>query len=140
MLRVIVSPALHTPIYSARLATRLPLVARGFSSVAPRLRPLVSRAADQPGTIGSEGSHRSEFYFSLYVIDSVINVPMYVPEDAAPQRNDSLTTDPIDTAPTHIVKGDWVLFHPVYSTSELRAVKVGVNLILTPFHDWVLTA
>ncbi|KAI0086532.1 AOX, alternative oxidase mitochondrial precursor [Irpex rosettiformis] len=105
MLRAIASPALRAPAFRVCLATRLPtvVIARSFSSASPRYKPIVSTPADQPSSKGSEGAH---------------------PKDSVPQRTDALTSDPIDTAPTHIVKGDWVLFHPVYSTSELHAVKV----------------
>lgn len=35
-----------------------------------------------------------------------------------------LTPDATSTVPPQIMKGDWVLFHPVYSPSELQAVEV----------------
>ncbi|KAI0801802.1 AOX, alternative oxidase mitochondrial precursor [Irpex lacteus] len=106
MLRTIASPALRASTsfaYGApRLAPRM-AVARGFSSVPPRLSPAPSVPADHSSPHGSESLH---------------------PKDATPQKTDPLTSDPLDTAPAHIVKGDWVLFHPVYTKDELHAPKV----------------
>jgi hypothetical protein len=31
---------------------------------------------------------------------------------------------PPPTAPTQQIQGDWVLFHPVYTSTELKAVEV----------------
>jgi hypothetical protein len=38
--------------------------------------------------------------------------------------NDAGDLLPSPTTPTQLIKGDWVLFHPVYTPDELKAVEV----------------
>jgi hypothetical protein len=45
-------------------------------------------------------------------------------EDSSPVKNQALTkADAVSTVPSKI-HGDWVLFHPVYTAEELKAVEV----------------
>ena len=48
--------------------------------------------------------------------------------DEASQASQALKKDDaVSTVPT-MVRGDWVLFHPVYTPEELRSVEVGLGL------------
>ncbi|KAI0345764.1 alternative oxidase [Trametopsis cervina] len=79
-------------------------VARAFSNGSPRLVPaLDSKPVDEKSVKGTEGLHRN---------------------DIVTQEKNSLTSAAHDAVVPHVLKGDWVLFHPVYSAEELRAVKV----------------
>lgn len=63
---------------------------------------LTHKRINEESTTGTEGFHRKDI----------------------PASNQGLTTpDAVSTLPT-IVRGDWVLFHPVYSPEELKAVEV----------------
>jgi len=77
---------------------------RGFASTLPSYRPaLASKSTHEKAAAGSEGPHK---------------------KDAAPPAAGILTKqDHVSTIPT-MVKGDWVLFHPVYSPEELHSVEV----------------
>jgi hypothetical protein len=44
-------------------------------------------------------------------------------EDISASKQGLTTPDAVSTLPT-IIRGDWVLFHPVYSPEELKAVEV----------------
>lgn len=47
------------------------------------------------------------------------------------QLSELTRPDAVSTVPT-MVRGDWVLFHPVYSPEELKAVQVcQINTVLT---------
>ena len=49
------------------------------------------------------------------------------PEDLAPEDGkleDKALTHPDSTSVQPLIRGDWVLFHPVYSDEEIKAVKV----------------
>lgn len=50
--------------------------------------------------------------------------PIYITEDVATQSQESLTTPDVVSTTPPMVHGDWVLFHPVYTSAELRAVQV----------------
>lgn len=81
---------------------------------------LTRKRINEESTTGTEGFHRSE-------TDPSTNTSLYscnsFSEDI-PTSNQGLTTpDAVSTLPT-IVRGDWVLFHPVYSPEELKAVEV----------------
>ena len=45
-------------------------------------------------------------------------------EDTLIENNEKLESPGIVSTTPAVVKGDWVLFHPVYTPEELRAVKV----------------
>ncbi|EIN12586.1 alternative oxidase [Punctularia strigosozonata HHB-11173 SS5] len=107
---------IRTPIVQSvalcrgRLAARplLVLLSRRVINVA---RPnstsaLQSKGPVEPSQHGAEGLHR---------------------QDASPPQDLALTKpDAVSTVPSKI-KGDWVLFHPVYTPEELKAVEV-INL------------
>ncbi|KAF6757468.1 mitochondrial alternative oxidase [Ephemerocybe angulata] len=87
----------------ARQPSRRPLATRCISSGVPRHHTLVST---HKASKASGASHKDA--------DSV----------KASEKEDALTTPgPTSTVPT-MVRGDWVLFHPVYSSEELKAVEV----------------
>lgn len=45
-------------------------------------------------------------------------------KDSATSKQGLTTPDAVSTLPPTIVRGDWVLFHPVYSQEEIKAVEV----------------
>ncbi|EMD39933.1 hypothetical protein CERSUDRAFT_92418 [Gelatoporia subvermispora B] len=63
---------------------------------------LTNRAPDQPSAVGAEGRHKKD----------------KTPEGELLTKDDATTTIPT------MVKGDWVLFHPVYTPEELRSVQI----------------
>ncbi|KAH9936323.1 alternative oxidase-domain-containing protein [Fomitopsis serialis] len=79
----------------------LPSVARRtFVSNIPRLNVLTGKKATEPASVGAEGPHRRD------------KVP------SPPKREEVATGVP------STIKGDWVLFHPVYTSEELRSVDI----------------
>lgn len=76
--------------------------ARSLSSSAARLNPgLTSKGINEVSDKGAEGLHRA---------------------DAAAVK--SVKHDEKSHSDVPVMTGDWVLFHPVYSTSELKSVEV----------------
>ncbi len=57
-------------------------------------------------------------YYHIYYLLTVLQ------EDTSPPSDALLTKADVVSVIPAIVKGDWVLFHPVYSPEELRAVEV----------------
>jgi len=107
MLRTITLPTFrissaHT-VVTCRLAAQC-AAARTLTTTSPRLAPVLeSKPLDAKAVKGVEGLHR---------------------KDVVTHEKEMLTTpDAVSTIPSTF-KGDWVLFHPVYTSEELRAVKV----------------
>ncbi|KAG6917466.1 hypothetical protein DXG01_002443 [Tephrocybe rancida] len=63
---------------------------------------------DKSAHAASVGPHKSKYHTALLGLT---------------RTNHRNITDAVSTVPT-MVRGDWVLFHPVYRTDELRAVEV----------------
>ncbi|KZT73769.1 alternative oxidase [Daedalea quercina L-15889] len=100
MLRV---ATVHCIPYHAAVCTRtvLPSVARRtFASSVQRLNILTGTKATEPGKTGVEGPHK---------------------RDKAPPPP---TKEEDSTGVPSTIKGDWVLFHPVYTPEELRSVDI----------------
>jgi hypothetical protein len=57
-----------------------------------------------------------------YAFASVMLISPFT-EDITPEKGEASTKPDIATG-TPAIHGDWVLFHPVYTPEELRAVKV----------------
>ncbi|PSR83891.1 hypothetical protein PHLCEN_2v5600 [Hermanssonia centrifuga] len=57
-------------------------------------------------------------YYHIYYLLTILQ------EDTSPPSDALLTKADVVSVIPAIVKGDWVLFHPVYSPEELRAVEV----------------
>lgn len=94
MLRTAASRA--PPLY--RSALGLSLARRSLSTSASRFNDLHAKKTHEEAFAGAEGRHL---------------------------KDQSIPQDIITTSPTGgEVKGDWVLFHPVYSADELKAVEV----------------
>ncbi|GBE84957.1 Alternative oxidase, mitochondrial [Sparassis crispa] len=76
---------------------------RTFVSGLARMSPtaLDSKSADAKAAAGVEGAHRKD-----------------VPQTGALIKHDAVSTVPQE------VRGDWVLFHPVYTPEELRSVQI----------------
>jgi len=86
--------------------------ARNLSSSAARFNSgLTSKGINETSEKGVEGLHRAD-------TASVKSV-----------KHDEKTHSDVP-----VMKGDWVLFHPVYSTSELKSVEVCVVLKLSLVH------
>ncbi|EAU86252.1 mitochondrial alternative oxidase [Coprinopsis cinerea okayama7 len=91
-----------TTLSTARLLAR-PLVCRGLHSTG-YLRSALSASAKTRETHTETRSTKSE-------------------TKEAPKADPLTTESAVSTVPT-MVRGDWVLFHPVYSSEELKAVEV----------------
>ncbi|EKM49507.1 uncharacterized protein PHACADRAFT_131107 [Phanerochaete carnosa HHB-10118-sp] len=112
MLRTACTSALRAPshriVLTPHVATRL-LVAtypRAFSTDTALRNSLSAKPADAKAVQGTEGLHRKDL----------------VPEQRKAEEKVLTTTDVATEQPP--IHGDWVLFHPVYSDGELKAVKV----------------
>ncbi|CCM03525.1 uncharacterized protein FIBRA_05659 [Fibroporia radiculosa] len=68
----------------------------------PRMNTLTTKPADQKATVGVEGLHK---------------------RDKLPTQ-ELVKEDAVSTVPSSTFKGDWVLFHPVYTQEELKSVDV----------------
>lgn len=73
---------------------------RGIATGASRLNTLRSKATNEEAVKGTEGLHRED---STVIHASVSITP---------------------------VKGDWVLFHPVYTPEELKSVEVNISSLV----------
>jgi hypothetical protein len=72
----------------------------------------------------SRGSYETFVYSATLTNYDLLFVP--IPGNLPPNAstNASLTkADAVSTVPT-MVRGDWVLFHPVYTPEEMKAVEV----------------
>ena len=78
---------------------------RTLTTTSTSHKPLTSRGVDEAAAKGTEGLHFS---------------------DATAVKKQAVSPGTSNTPLT----GDWVLFHPVYSQNELKAVEVRCNLIL----------
>ena len=78
---------------------------RSITSFAPRLNELRSKATDEAAIPGTEGLH----------------------------REDNSAAIPAPRIPDGPIHGDWVLFHPVYSPEELKAVQVCIPISSSRF-------
>ena len=87
---------------------------RSFSTALPRYASLTTKPTDVKAGKGTEGSHKSKFPRSLPLLPRLT----FFTEDVTATISEESTDVP------SVVKGDWVLFHPVYSPSELKAVEV----------------
>ena len=83
---------------------------RGFASSVARLNELSTPSTSEPVAPGTEGRHISTYALLVLGIESK-NAPENVPATVKNDAHDEF-------------KGDWVLFHPVYSPEELHAVTV----------------
>ncbi|GJE98288.1 alternative oxidase [Phanerochaete sordida] len=100
-------------VLTPQAASRL-LVAtypRAFSTSTPSRNALSAKPTDEKAVQGTEGLHRR---------DLAPQHPAAVEE--ALTHPDAVSPDAVKQAP--LIRGDWVLFHPVYSDEELKAVKV----------------
>lgn len=96
---------------------------RAFMRGVPAWNNLTSKRTDEEISVGTEGPHnRTQLLYGLNVsiidrldlVDRVSSTPVQL------GQTDSKLPDEI--------KGDWVLFHPVYSPAELHSVEVRVGL------------
>lgn len=113
-------PALHACAAVGSCAPVLRSGTRGFARSAPRFNSLVAPAPNEQATKGGEGLHRSTFpTFDLHN-----RWPILVLDSKVPTAPSSPLTkqDGASTVPQPI-HGDWVLFHPVYSENEVKAVQ-----------------
>ena len=94
--------------------------ARSFSTVPAQRTDLATKPATEKAFKGAEGLHKSVFHTFHF---SPVWCSTSREEDKTPSAEALTTPDATSTVPS-IVKGDWVLFHPVYSASELQAVEV----------------
>ncbi|GLB38455.1 putative alternative oxidase [Lyophyllum shimeji] len=88
-------------LYSRTVVLAYPLWRRSFMTSGIRRDALT----DKPAQTTSVGPHRHD------------------QPGAASQASQLTRADAVSTVPT-MVRGDWVLFHPVYTPDELRAVEV----------------
>ncbi|PCH40100.1 mitochondrial alternative oxidase [Wolfiporia cocos MD-104 SS10] len=96
---------IHTlPASRGVAATSVLASRRTFMVCAPRLNILTTKKADQPVAVGAEGPHRRD--------------SLSAPPEAVHSK------DQAGALITPEIKGDWVLFHPVYSPEELKSVDV----------------
>ncbi|KAG2155775.1 AOX, alternative oxidase mitochondrial precursor [Suillus bovinus] len=117
------SSMLRTALVRAGPACRIGILHSGLS-LAPKLGPtfatralihsgqpnnnsLTGKKINEESVTGTEGLHFSNPFA----------------EDSAASKQ-GLTAPDVSTSPPTIVRGDWVLFHPVYSQEELKAVEV----------------
>ncbi|KAL4250076.1 Alternative oxidase [Abortiporus biennis] len=105
--RTFAGPLTSTRYRATALSPSLSYLAarRSFSSTIPSYQPsLTKKPVDEKATVGTEGPHK---------------------QDMPPASSGSALTkdDAVSTIPT-MVKGDWVLFHPVYTPQELKSVEV----------------
>lgn len=114
----------HCIPYHAGVCTRaLPPVAhRTFVSGFPRLNALTGKKATEPASKGVEGLHKREFYLLRWTsaLKAEVHIGDKTPTPPANQEGSAGVGVP------SVVKGDWVLFHPVYTADELRSVDVSV--------------
>lgn len=86
----------------------------------PNNNSLTHKRINEESTTGTEGFHRGE-------ANTLTDICLYscnsFTEDVSASKQGLSTPDAVSTLPT-IVRGDWVLFHPVYSPEELKAVEV----------------
>ncbi|KAG2151385.1 AOX, alternative oxidase mitochondrial precursor [Suillus clintonianus] len=89
------------------------------SSLAPKLGTTFTRRAlihsGQPNNNSLTGKRINE--------ESATGTEGFHLKDSAASKQGLTTPDAVSTLPT-IVRGDWVLFHPVYSQEEIKAVEV----------------
>lgn len=84
-------------------------VARRQMTTGPAIDKLSSKGTQDPLHKGVEGPHISACCYHTGMYST---------------HNDAGDLLPSPTPPTQHIKGDWVLFHPVYTPDELKAVKV----------------
>ncbi|KAL0960656.1 hypothetical protein HGRIS_005684 [Hohenbuehelia grisea] len=125
MLRASLNPCL-VPICRRTViatATKAGVVRRAFMSSPYRLNSLTSDAAQT----GATTPHKKQ------------QVSTSTTETVAPKEETSITTPTaVSTVPT-MIRGDWVLFHPVYTPEELKAVEV-LHLEAKTFSDKIAYA
>ena len=80
---------------------------------------LTSKLAHQEATEG----HKREFAAIVLVISGTYIHVEDIPGTSSHTPSQLTKPDAVSTVP-EMVRGDWVLFHPVYSTDELKAVQV----------------
>lgn len=115
---------------------------KNFSSAASRQAAAVAsvsasdglskKPVDQKAAPGTEGLHRGMSHHTsnsysnsltvLFVCVWCVRVAVLRIEDKNPTERALTKHDAVSTVPT-MVRGDWVLFHPVYSPEELRSVQ-----------------
>lgn len=97
--------ALTIPAASRLLLATCP---RGFSTDTVNRNSLSVKPTDAKAVKGQEGLHRRDL----------------APEEQHPKAEGGALTHPDATSVQPLIRGDWVLFHPVYSDDELKAVQV----------------
>jgi hypothetical protein len=108
---------LHLHADSPALRTRLPAKSRFISSSTTSKDDLTSPRA----RAGAGPPHKREHHHSSLLNAVTVRTNRLFIED---RSGTSLTTpDAVSTVPT-VIHGDWVLFHPVYSEEEVKAVEV----------------
>lgn len=100
--------------------------ARHVSTTSSAKDALTSKQSHQQATT----VHRRKFignYGTRSSVDTFCRLEDQVNASSSPSP--LATPDAVSTVP-EMVRGDWVLFHPVYSPDELKAVEVGSLFIL----------
>ena len=79
-----------------------------------------SRIGDKPGV---EGLHQRTYAPIVAPLYQLTPYTSPCPDDSKAVSVPDPSNKPLGQPP--VLKGDWVLFHPVYTPEELRAVEVG---------------
>lgn len=79
----------------------------------------------------TEGHKRELIIFCVLLMTATENFIEELPSSSSSAASQLTKPDAVSTVP-EMVRGDWVLFHPVYSSDELKAVMVCSSLLCIP--------
>lgn len=96
-----------------------PRFAAPFHSGITDHNSLAKKRPTEQGDVGTEGFHTS----TRFILCGRSFLIRYITEDKKAAQSALTQVDAVSTVPQE-VRGDWVLFHPVYSQEEMKSVEV----------------
>jgi len=95
-----------------------PRLAGRFHTGTTDQNSLAKKRPNEQADVGTEGFHTSKSSFHI-----MWGISNYMTEDKRASPSALTHVDAVSTVPQEI-RGDWVLFHPVYSQEEMKSVEV----------------